>query len=71
MGGSPIQLGGDIVTEVDGKPVNGSDDLANLVETKKAGDKVKLTYFRGKDRKSAEITLGKRPANLDQVAPSG
>jgi S1-C subfamily serine protease len=71
MGGSPITLGGDVVTQVDGKPVKGSDDLAGLVEHKKAGDKVRLTYYRGKDLKTAEVTLGKRPAALDQVSPSG
>jgi S1-C subfamily serine protease len=71
MGGSPIQLGGDIVTKVDGKPVNGSDDLASLVENKKAGDTVTLTYFRGKEQKTADVTLGKRPATLAQVTPSG
>jgi S1-C subfamily serine protease len=71
MGGSPIQLGGDIVTKADGKPVNSSDDLASIVENKKAGDKVTLTFFRGKTQKTAEVTLGKRPATLNQVTPSG
>src|SRR3954447_5628429 len=71
MGGSPIQLGGDVVTKVDGKAVKSSDDLANSVEGKKPGDKVKLTFFRGKNEKTVEVTLGKRPASLDQVAPQG
>src|SRR4051794_5653551 len=71
MGGSPITLGGDLVTKVDGKPVKSSDDLAGLVENKKAGDKVTLTYFRGKDQKTATVTLGKRPASLDQTVPQG
>ena len=48
-----------------------SDDLASLVENKKAGDKVTLTYYRGKDQKTAQVTLGKRPATLDQVSPGG
>src|SRR3954462_133949 len=71
MGGSPIQLGGDVVTKVDGKAVKSSDDLANSVENKKAGDKVTLTFFRGKNEKAVEVTRGKRPASLDQVAPQG
>src|SRR3954452_2098684 len=71
MGGSPITLGGHLVTKVDGKPVNSSDDLAGLVENRKAGDKVTLTYSRGKDQKTATVTLGKRPASLDQTVPQG
>jgi S1-C subfamily serine protease len=71
MAGSPIQIGGDVVVKVDGKPIKTSDDLAGVVEGKKAGDKVKLTFYRGKDQKTVEVTLGKRPATLDQVAPQG
>jgi len=71
MGGSPVQLGGDIITSIDGKPVNSSDDLASAIGGKKSGDKVKLTYFRGKSQKTAEVTLGKRPASLDQVQTQG
>src|SRR3954469_19167627 len=41
--GTPIQLGGDIITGVDGKPVNTSDDLASAIAGKQPGDKVTLT----------------------------
>src|SRR3954454_739663 len=55
MGGSPIQLGGDIVTAVDGKPIKSANDLATAVEGKKSGDKVKLTFYRGKSQKTVEV----------------
>ena len=63
--GTPVQLGGDIITKVDGKAVNTSDDLASAVEGKKPGDKVKLTYRRGGSEKTVTVSLGKRPASLD------
>ena len=69
--GTDIQLGGDIITAVDGKPVNSSDDLANTIEGKKPGDKVSLTLRRGHANKQVDVTLGKRPASLDQTQPGG
>src|SRR3954454_4440261 len=69
--GAPVQLGGDVITSVDAKPVRSSDDLAADVDGKKPGDKVKLTYRRGGAERSVTVSLGKRPASLDQVQQSG
>src|SRR4051812_18948692 len=69
--GTPIQLGGDIITAIDGKPVNTSDDLATAVENKKPGDKVTLTLRRSGDTKTVKVALGKRPASLDQTQLGG
>src|SRR4051794_228157 len=73
--GTPIQLGGDIITEVDGKAVNTSDDLAAAIEGKSPGDAVTLTMRHGGTTKQVKVKLGKRPASLDQsqgqVQPGG
>ena len=69
--GTDIQLGGDILTAVDGKAVNSSDDLAGTIEGKKPGQKVTLTLRRGHGTKQVQVTLGKRPASLDQTQPGG
>ena len=69
--GTPIQLGGDIITAVDGKPVNTSDDLASTIEGKSPGDKVTITVRRSGGSKTFKVTLGKRPASLDQTQLPG
>jgi S1-C subfamily serine protease len=65
--GTPVMLGGDVVTAIDGKPVNSSDDLANAVVGKQPGNDVTLKVVRRGKSSEVKVTLGKRPASLDQV----
>ena len=69
--GTPVQIGGDIITKVDGKDVATSDDLATAVENHKPGDQVTLEVLSGKSKRDVKVTLGKRPASLDQTVPGG
>src|SRR3954452_10785884 len=69
--GQPVQIGGDIITEVDGKAVNTSDDLASAVEGKKPGDTVTLHVRRGDKERDVKVKLGKRPASLEQTQLGG
>jgi len=57
-------IGGDIITEIDGKPVGNSDDLALLLESKRPGDTVRLTYYRGSARNEKTITLMEQPRRI-------
>jgi S1-C subfamily serine protease len=59
-----IAAGGDVIVKVDGKDIKNPDDVANAVSDKKPGDKIQVEYYRGNSKKTAEVTLGKRPANL-------
>jgi S1-C subfamily serine protease len=60
VGGQDVQLGGDIITKVDGKPVATADDLAGVIQDHKPGDEVKVTYLRaGKDH-TTNVKLGKQ-----------
>ena len=63
LDGDPIQLGGDIITKVDGQAVKSADDLTAIVGRHKAGDKVKVTIVRGGKTKTVEVTLADRPAS--------
>jgi S1-C subfamily serine protease len=65
--GTPVMLGGDIVTAIDGKAVNSSDDLANAVIGRRPGDKVTLKVVRRGKTSEVDVALGKRPASLDQA----
>jgi putative serine protease PepD len=52
---------GDIITEIDGEPARSSDQLVALTLTKRAGDKVQLTYVRDGQTTNTTVTLGTQP----------
>jgi S1-C subfamily serine protease len=56
--------GGDVILEVEGEKVVEPDDLARLISEREPGEKVELTVLRGGERQQIEVTLGKRPSNL-------
>jgi S1-C subfamily serine protease len=51
-----IELG-DIVVAVDGIPIETVDDLMDIMEKHKVGDRVKVDVLRNKKRRSADVTL--------------
>jgi S1-C subfamily serine protease len=65
LDGQDIQLGGDIITEVDGKAIDSNEDLTEAIAGRKQGDKVKVKIVRGDKEKTVEVTLGDRPASAD------
>jgi S1-C subfamily serine protease len=61
-----IKTGGDVVIAVDGKPVFQNNDLSELIALHKPGDTVKLDIIRGGQHASVDVTLGSRPADVNQ-----
>ncbi len=59
---------GDVVTAADGNKVPSYEKLLDYVQSKKPGDKVKLTVTRGEKEQTLEVTLGERPG---QAPPEG
>ena len=63
--GTPAEKAGlkknDVITAIDGKKIRTMDQLLVEIRQKKVGDKIELTYYRGKDRKTAELTLVEKP----------
>ncbi|GAA4485579.1 trypsin-like peptidase domain-containing protein [Actinoallomurus oryzae] len=49
---------GDIVTQVDGKAIDGADDLSAAIRGHSPGDKISLTYLRNGEKHTVNITLG-------------
>ena len=49
--------GGDIVTALDGQPINGPEELIVAVRSKNVGDVVSLTYKRDGKEKTVSLTL--------------
>jgi len=54
---------GDILLEIDGRPVIDTRQLIDYVSSKMPGEEVKLKIFREGDTISRKVTLGERPSN--------
>lgn len=48
---------GDIIIAVDGRKIENIDDLYNVFEDKKVGDKVTVEYLRNGSKKTTQVTL--------------
>jgi S1-C subfamily serine protease len=64
-----VAVGGDIITSIDGKAVNTSEDLAEDISAKKPGDKVSVGLLRangkgGYEHKTVSVTLAARPNSV-------
>jgi S1-C subfamily serine protease len=64
VGGTPMALGGDIITNVDGQAVGSANALQAIVGRHKPGDKIKVEFVRNRKTHTAEVTLGTRPSSL-------
>jgi putative serine protease PepD len=53
---------GDIIVELDGKPVRSMDELIALLIQHEVGQTVRVVYVRGGERHTAEVRLAARPA---------
>lgn len=52
---------GDIITEFDEQKLTEQNQLTDLIRNKKVSDKVKIKYFRNKETKEVDVTLGEVP----------
>jgi S1-C subfamily serine protease len=66
VGGQRIQAGGDVIVAIDGKAVNSMTDVINDISTKQPGDTVQLSLVNGSQKRTVTVTLGNRPANVQQ-----
>jgi serine protease Do len=68
---------GDVITELDGKHVDGSGDVIDYVSSRTIGSKVSVGYVREGKRASLEVVLGELPdaaaarAELAETSASG
>ena len=56
-----ISLGGDVITKVDGRPVDSMEDVVGAVDAKKPGDEMTVTVMRDGKEQDVDVTLGERP----------
>lgn len=55
---------GDIIVEFDGSKIDSMEELIAAIRSKRVGDKVKVSYLRGKERRTAELTLEEKPQRV-------
>jgi S1-C subfamily serine protease len=58
LGNIPIMLGGDLIVAIDGENVQDQQDLAQVMNAHRAGDTVKVTVYRAKQKIEVSVTLG-------------
>ncbi len=61
VGNSLIPVGGDAITEMDGKEVISSDDLIRRIRNHRPGDTVELKVLRNGEFLSTKVTLDQKP----------
>jgi len=64
--GYSIIVGGDIITKIDGTDVETMEDVINIVEEHKVGDKIKLEIYRGDKKITKTLILGERPQSTSE-----
>ncbi|HEY7707173.1 MAG TPA: trypsin-like peptidase domain-containing protein [Gaiellaceae bacterium] len=61
--GQSYLLGGDFIVAIDGKPVSEAQDLRKAIVGKKVGDEIEIEAYRGDDRRTFKVRLGRQPAS--------
>jgi S1-C subfamily serine protease len=61
--GEDVPTGGDVVTAVDGRPVELDDDLGRILDGYRPGQVTRLTVARGSKTRTVAVKLGKRPTS--------
>jgi S1-C subfamily serine protease len=69
--GAKVLLGGDIIIGADGQKIANMEQIIELVNGKKPGDEVTLKLLRSGKEKTATVTLGTRPASVEEASPQG
>jgi S1-C subfamily serine protease len=58
--GESYQLGGDVITKADGMNVTTTERLREIVSEHKPGESVSIEFFRGTEKHSADVKLGRQ-----------
>jgi putative serine protease PepD len=53
---------GDVIVKLDGKSIQSGEDLSGVIDDKKPGDKLEVTYVRHSKAHTVTVTLGTRPS---------
>jgi len=57
LGNMPIMIGGDLIVEIDGQKIEDQQNLSEVMNNHRAGDRMKITFYRGKKRMDVDVLL--------------
>jgi S1-C subfamily serine protease len=63
---SGLGAGGDLIVKVGDEEISDGNGLADAISAMKPGDEVRIEYFRGDERRTAQVKLSERPDQADQ-----
>jgi serine protease Do len=69
ISGQPVLIGGDIITEMNGVPMNDNESLGRAIATLKVGEKARLKLFREKETRQVEMLVVERPLLPGDISP--
>jgi len=58
LGNIPITIGGDLIVAIDDQDVQDQQELSHIMNSHRAGDSVRITIYRGKQKMDVQVTLG-------------
>ena len=61
--GIPLQVGGDVILEIEGEAVESAEDVVRIVTNSLPGETATFTVLREGERVEVEVRYGERPAN--------
>jgi hypothetical protein len=61
---------GDVIVEMDGKPIRAFGDLGPVLQARRAGDVIPVTFYRGPEKHSVQMTLSGRPLASFSLEPA-
>jgi S1-C subfamily serine protease len=59
--GQQVEVGGDVITAIDGQKLVKETDLPELIARHDPGDTVKVQIVRDGEQQTVDVTLGERP----------
>jgi S1-C subfamily serine protease len=63
VAGESWPLGGDIIVSADGSQTSSAAQLRDAISSKRPGDKLKLTIYRGNKKETLDVKLGRQPTS--------
>lgn len=61
IGNQEYLIGGDLMVDIDGKPLATTTDLTSYLQKKKPDEVIKITLYRGKKKMTVDVKLGESP----------
>jgi S1-C subfamily serine protease len=62
-----LSAGGDVIVAIQGEKIESSSDLVAAVEDLKPGDEIEVELYRGDEKRTETVKLGKRPDEVAQT----